>query len=91
MSPFVLGALVVVGMPLLFWSSIDHRLAFDAEGELVVLKTWWWGAGGRVEGRLDGVRGRWWFTGPDDKTEVWVPPKFLVTTKKVVPKVVPKP
>jgi hypothetical protein len=86
-SPFAVAAVVVIVMPLAWFSSTGKRLAMH-DGDLVVTSWWWWGMKERIAGKLDGGAGRWWITYPDGRVELYQwegAPAVLKVSPKVAP------
>jgi len=68
-SMYLVAAAAVLIVPAVaLWTQAGHRLAFQ-DGDLVLVRYYWWGAREQIEGKLEGLRGRWWIAYPDGTTE----------------------
>jgi hypothetical protein len=86
MSPFLVAAVLVVALPVLWWCSSGERLAM-CDGDLVVTRYWLFGE--RIVCRLDGGAGYWWLKHADGSTEPYAwehAPAVLKLTPEVTPR-----
>ena len=69
-SPYLVALVVLVAGPLAWWSSSGERLAM-CNGDLMLTRYWWWGAGERIVGRIEGGSGYWWIVYPSGESEAY--------------------
>lgn len=69
----MVAAVLAVVVPLAALTATGERLAFH-DGDLVLVRSSWWGAREQVVGMIDGGGGCWWITKPGGRPEPYVMP-----------------
>jgi hypothetical protein len=75
MKPHAMAGVVLLAVVVAWWSSYGQRLVIR-DGDLTLVRWYWWGLRERVVGQVDGARGMWWIV-RDGRAEPWTPPPDL--------------